>query len=191
MQEERAYPLSALPSNQQAQIKELCELVKVPTTLAAQSLQAAISCAAQGLVNVVRRVDHDELVGPVNTAHLTLAEPSERKSSVDDKLMVFLSDQERELREKYSQEYRKLAGQYDQWQQKYQDRQAAVAKIQRQPELKEEDHDKIDKINRELMEMKETEPLQPPPGRLITYPTSVAETSASRPWPNYSVAILR
>ena len=43
MQEERAYPLSALPSNQQAQIKELCELVKVPTTLAAQSLQAAIS----------------------------------------------------------------------------------------------------------------------------------------------------
>ena len=162
MQEERAYPLSALPSNQQAQIKELCELVKVPTTLAAQSLQAAISCAAQGLVNVVRRVDHDELVGPVNTAHLTLAEPSERKSSVDDKLMVFLSEQERELREKYSQEYRKLAGQYDQWQQKYQDRQAAVAKIQRQPELKEEDHGKIDKINRELMEMKETEPLQPP-----------------------------
>ena len=37
-----------------------------------------------------------------------------------------------------------------------------MAKIQRRPELAEEDHEKIDKINCELMEMKETEPLQPP-----------------------------
>ena len=102
MHEGCPYPITALPINQQEQISELCELVKVPTALAAQSLQAAISYAAQGLVNVVRRLDNDELIGPINTAHLTLAESSERKSSVDNRLMRFLEQHEKELRHQYS-----------------------------------------------------------------------------------------
>ena len=162
MHEGCPYPITALPINQQEQISELCELVKVPTALAAQSLQAAISYAAQGLVNVVRRLDNDELTGPVNTAHLTLAESSERKSSVDNKLMGFLEEHEKELRDQYSQNYRQLSAEHDQWQQHYQNRQAALAKIQRKPKLTDEDHILIHTLNRELIEFREAEPLKPP-----------------------------
>ena len=162
MHEGRSYPITALPPDQQEQISELCELVRVPVALAAQSLQAAISYATQGLVNVVRRLDNDELIGPINTAHLTLAESSERKSSVDNKLMGFLEQHEKELRNQYSQEYKKLAGQHDQWQQRYQNRQAALARIQRKSKLSEEDHSLIHDLNRELEEIREAEPFKPP-----------------------------
>jgi putative DNA primase/helicase len=87
------YPVDALPSLLREAVEEAQAFVQAPMALVACSALAALSVAAQGLVNVRR--DH-QLVGPVSLYLLAVAESGERKTSCDRIFGQALRDWERE-----------------------------------------------------------------------------------------------
>ncbi len=87
------YPVDALPSLLREAVEETQAFVQAPMALVACSALAALSVAAQGLVNVRR--DH-QLVGPVSLYLLAVAESGERKTSCDRIFGQALRDWERE-----------------------------------------------------------------------------------------------
>jgi putative DNA primase/helicase len=78
--EPEPYPLDALPGRIQAAVKEVYRFVKAPLSMVASSAIAALSTAAQALIDVRR---DEELSGPVSLFLLIIAESGERKSQVD------------------------------------------------------------------------------------------------------------
>ena len=74
------YPAEALPPLLRAAVREAQAFVQAPIALVASSAVAALSLAAQGLVNVRR--DH-QLVGPVSLYLLAVADSGERKTTCD------------------------------------------------------------------------------------------------------------
>lgn len=74
------YPTDALPPLLRAAVREAQAFVQAPVALVACSALAALSLAAQGLVNVRR--DH-QLVGPVSLYLLAVADSGERKTTCD------------------------------------------------------------------------------------------------------------
>jgi putative DNA primase/helicase len=87
------YPVDALPTLLREAVEEAQAFVQAPMALVACSALAALSVAAQGLVNVRR--DH-QLVGPVSLYLLAVAESGERKTSCDRIFGQALRDWERE-----------------------------------------------------------------------------------------------
>lgn len=74
------YPADALPPLLRDAVREARAFVQAPVALVACSALAALSVAAQGLVNVRR--DH-QLVGPVSLYLLAVADSGERKTTCD------------------------------------------------------------------------------------------------------------
>jgi len=74
------YPIDALPPTIRAAVEEVAGFVKAPIPLVASSALAALSLAAQALVDVKRA---DKLQGPVGLFLLTIADSGERKSTCD------------------------------------------------------------------------------------------------------------
>lgn len=74
------YPADALPPLLRDAVREAQAFVQAPVALVACSALAALSLAAQGLVNVRR--DH-QLVGPVSLYLLAVADSGERKTTCD------------------------------------------------------------------------------------------------------------
>jgi putative DNA primase/helicase len=74
------YPADALPPLLRDVVREAQAFVQAPVALVACSALAALSLAAQGLVNVRR--DH-QLVGPVSLYLLAVADSGERKTTCD------------------------------------------------------------------------------------------------------------
>ena len=78
--EPEPYPIEALPEGMQAAVKEVHKFVKAPLSMVASSSIAALSVAAQALIDVRR---DEELLGPVSVFSLNIAESGERKTQVD------------------------------------------------------------------------------------------------------------
>ncbi|MFO1315396.1 MAG: DUF3987 domain-containing protein [Burkholderiales bacterium] len=74
------YPADALPPLLRDAVREAQAFVQAPMALVASSALAALSVAAQGLVNVRR--DH-QLAGPVSLYLLAVADSGERKTTCD------------------------------------------------------------------------------------------------------------
>ncbi len=74
------YPVDALPPMLRAAVHEARAFVQAPMALVACSALAALSVAAQGLVNVRR---DRQLVGPVSLYLLAVADSGERKTTCD------------------------------------------------------------------------------------------------------------
>lgn len=85
------YPANALPPLLRDAVREAQAFVQAPTALVACSALAALSLAAQGLVNVRR--DH-QLVGPVSLYLLAVADSGERKTTCDSIFSPALRDWE-------------------------------------------------------------------------------------------------
>lgn len=83
------FPLSELPAPICEAVEAAAQLVRVPKEMAAASAFTAISTAVQ-LFFSVRRDAH--LVGPCSLFMLTVADPSERKTTVDKLFMQSLRD---------------------------------------------------------------------------------------------------
>lgn len=74
------YPLDALPETLRYAVEEVQGFVKAPPPLVACSALAALSVAAQALVDVKRA---EKLTGPSGLFFLTIADSGERKSTCD------------------------------------------------------------------------------------------------------------
>ncbi|MGA7328007.1 MAG: DUF3987 domain-containing protein [Rhodomicrobium sp.] len=74
------YPVTALPKIIKAAAEEVHGFVKTPLAMVASSSIAAISLAAQALIDVRR---DEELLSPVSLFMLTIAESGERKTQCD------------------------------------------------------------------------------------------------------------
>lgn len=74
------YPADALPPAIRAAVAEVAGFVKAPLPLVASSALAALSVAAQGLVDVQRA---EKLLGPSGLFLLTIADSGERKTTCD------------------------------------------------------------------------------------------------------------
>lgn len=85
------YPADALPPLLRDAVREAQAFVQAPVALVACSALAALSVAAQGLVNVRR--DH-QLVGPVSLYLLAVADSGERKTTCDSIFSPALRDWE-------------------------------------------------------------------------------------------------
>jgi len=85
------YPADALPPPLRDAVREAQAFVQAPIALVASSALAALSLAAQGLVNVRR--DH-QLVGPVSLYLLAVADSGERKTTCDSIFSPALRDWE-------------------------------------------------------------------------------------------------
>jgi len=88
-----AYPLDALPPLLREAVLEAQAFVQAPTALVAASALAALSVAAQGLIDVRR---DRQLVGPVSLYMLAVAESGERKTTCDRIFSAPLRDWERD-----------------------------------------------------------------------------------------------
>ena len=78
---ERApYPIDALPPSIRGVVQEITDCVQVPPEMAASSVLAIASLAAQGLADVRRSTT---LTGPIGLYFLTVAESGDRKSTGD------------------------------------------------------------------------------------------------------------
>ena len=98
------YPMVALGPLERA-VRAIIDMTRVPPALAAQSVLAAASLAAQA------HADVETLDGakPLSLFLLTVAESGERKSAADRRAMVAVRDREAALRDAYEHERR----QYD------------------------------------------------------------------------------
>lgn len=74
------YPLDALPDTIRAAVEEVLGFTKAPVPLAASSALGALSLAIQAHVDVKRA---DRLQGPSSLFLLSIADPSERKTTCD------------------------------------------------------------------------------------------------------------
>lgn len=90
------YPIEALPAPMSDAVKEVQSFVQAPAALVASSALAALSLAAQGLVNVRR---DQQLVGPVSVYLLSVADSGERKTTCDSLFSRALRDWEAERRQ--------------------------------------------------------------------------------------------
>jgi putative DNA primase/helicase len=85
------YPVDALPPLLRDAVREAQAFVQAPMALVVSSALAALSLAAQGLVNVRR--DH-QLAGPVSLYLLAVADSGERKTTCDSIFSPALRDWE-------------------------------------------------------------------------------------------------
>jgi putative DNA primase/helicase len=90
------YPVDVLPSLMRDAVKEVQSFVQAPAVLVACSALAALSLAAQGLVNVRR---DQQLVGPISVYLLSVADSGERKTTCDAMFCRALRDWESERRQ--------------------------------------------------------------------------------------------
>lgn len=95
------YPVDALPPLLRDAVREVHAFVQAPQALVAASALAALSVAAQGLVNVRRDA---QLVGPVSVYLLSVADSGERKSTCDAIFSRPLRDWELERRDAMASE---------------------------------------------------------------------------------------
>ena len=161
-QEGRPYPLEALSPWHEALVREISERIGVPVAMAAQSIQSAMSYGSQGLVNVVRPTESGELLGPVSTGHLTLADSSERKSSCDDAVMAFLRPEEERIRQKYTAKYNAAVAEHEIWLEEYTSRKKLFGKLLSQAESDVKVAEQVLELQNELSGLKLNEPFKPP-----------------------------
>ncbi|MPY76879.1 MAG: DUF3987 domain-containing protein, partial [Alphaproteobacteria bacterium] len=90
------YPVDALPPLMRDAVNEVQRFVQAPAALVACSALAALSLAAQALINVRR---DQQLVGPVSIYLLSVADSGERKTTCDAMFCRALRDWESERRQ--------------------------------------------------------------------------------------------
>lgn len=100
------YPLEALPPAFRAPVEEVRDFVQAPAALVACSALSAVSAAVQGLANVRRDA---QLVGPVSTYTLAVADSGERKTSCDEFFTRALREWERDAAAAMQQEVARAA----------------------------------------------------------------------------------
>lgn len=106
------FPARELPTPIYEAVEAAADLVRVPKEMAAASAFTAISTAVQ-LFFSVRRDAH--LVGPCSLFMLTVADPSERKTTVDKLFMQSLRDYDMRKKAEYKTELKRYKAQHKNW----------------------------------------------------------------------------
>ncbi|MFG1377893.1 YfjI family protein [Xanthobacter autotrophicus] len=106
------FPVLELPAPIREAVEAAADLVRVPKEMAAASAFTAISTAVQ-LFFSVRRDAH--LVGPCSLFMLTVADPSERKTTIDKLFMQSLRDYDMRKKAEYKTELKRYKAQHKNW----------------------------------------------------------------------------
>ena len=110
-----AYPLDALPEGIRAAVVEVRDYVQAPLEMVAMSSLAALSVAAQGLVDVRRDA---MLAGPVSLFQMVIGESGERKSTIDKFFTRVLVDFERRKAEEMAEAIKAAKAKHSAWEAK-------------------------------------------------------------------------
>ncbi len=109
------YPLDALPDSIHDAVKEVHDYAQTPLAMVAMSALAALSAAAQGLVDVRRDA---MLCGPVSLYELLIGESGERKTTGDKFFTKPLQDFERRKAEEMGPEIKAARARHAAWEAK-------------------------------------------------------------------------
>lgn len=107
------YPVDVLPSILRGAVEAIARRVQVPESLAASSVLAAASFAAQAHVDVL--LPSSGQVRPVSLYLLSVAESGDRKTTADEEAGVAIAERERELRAEHAIADRSYRDDRDAW----------------------------------------------------------------------------
>ncbi len=122
-EEPEPYPLDALPEGIRAAVTEVHTYAQTPLAMVAMSSLAALSLAAQGLVDVRRDA---MLCGPVSLFILLIGESGERKTTIDKFFTKPLHDFERRKAEELEPEIKAALARHAAWEAKKRGKEEAI-----------------------------------------------------------------
>lgn len=173
------YPLNALSSSIRNAVEEVQSHTQAPIALIACSALAAVSAAAQGLVDVARS---ETLCGPCSLFFLAIAPSGERKSAIDALFTSAIKEFEWEQRLAMEEAINDFEAKYAAWEAKWQGAKATITKLTKEGKS-------AALAEQELHLLKRDEPKPPKVPRVIfedATPEALAYHLASR-WPTASI----
>ena len=182
------YPIDCLPPILRDAVVDVQDFVQAPISLVACSAMSSLSLAVQGYINV-KRAAH--LIGPVSLYFLTIAEPNERKSTVDDIFVKVIKEYQDSIKVKLEPELTKYQADFAAWEAEKRGVGDAIRKLSKQggkPKTNKELT--MDELKSKLRQLEINQPQRPRVPR-VKYEDSTPEVltyNLATKWP--CVAVL-